>query len=111
MAGEDPRQHPDFKTTCPDWSDVLPRLWQRRWLDKPLDLTETGRKRAEELALLYPLNLPEPPPFQIHVAPMATGAAVTEDDGIFPRLAESIHAQSPRCRDGSQCFGGFRRNP
>ena len=90
LAGEDPRQHSDFNSACPNWSEVLPRLWQRQWLEKPLILTETGRQRADELALLHPYKLPGPPNFQIHVAPMATGAAVTEDDGIFPRLAESM---------------------
>jgi nucleoside phosphorylase len=90
LAGEDPTKHPDFNTACPDWADVLPRLWQRQWLVKPLVLTDTGRERAKELALLFPQKLPEPPAFQIHVAPMATGAAVTEDTGIFPRLAESM---------------------
>lgn len=90
LADEDPRQHPDFDTACPDWSEVLRRLWQRQWLEKPLALTAAGRERAGEIALLYLQKLPEPPAFQIHVAPMATGAAVTEDAGIFPCLAESM---------------------
>jgi hypothetical protein len=42
------------------------------------------------LSLLYPESLPAPPGFKIHIAPIATGAEVTEDEGIFPRLAASM---------------------
>jgi len=89
-VGEEPSQHPDFNSECPNWSDVLHRLWKRNWLEKPLKLTETGRQHAEELTLLHPTKLPAPSDFMIHVAPMATGAAVTEDAGVFPRLADSM---------------------
>ncbi|WNV06457.1 effector-associated domain EAD1-containing protein [Candidatus Methylospira mobilis] len=90
LAGDDPSQHSEFNTACPDWSKVLPQLWRKKWLEKPLVLTPGGRERAEELNLLYPHGLPEPDGFQIHVAPIATGAAVTEDGTIFSRLAESM---------------------
>lgn len=90
VAQEDPRQSAEFDTFCPDWSEVLPRLWKRKWVEKPLELTLSGKARAEELNLLYPKSLPNPPEFQIHVAPMATGAAVTEDTGIFHRLSNSM---------------------
>lgn len=52
-------------------------------------LTNVGRVRATELQLLHPRGLPSPANFQVHVA-IATGAAVTEDAGIFPRLATSM---------------------
>lgn len=90
LAGEEPSQHADFNAACPNWSDVLPRLWKRGWLEKPLTLTATGRQHAEELILLHPITLPAPPDFKIHVAPVATGAAVSEDESIFPRLADSM---------------------
>jgi nucleoside phosphorylase len=86
----DPRIHVDFNTHCPDWPDVLNRLWKRKWLEKPLVLTISGRERAEELRLLHPLGLPKSPDFKIHVAPIATGAAVIEDNGIFPRLSNTM---------------------
>jgi len=89
-ANEEPSQHPDFNSECPNWNDVLKRLWKREWVEKPLKLTDTGRQHAEELTLLHPDRLPTPSDFMIHVAPMATGAAVTEDAGIFPRLADSM---------------------
>ncbi|MDI1444867.1 effector-associated domain EAD1-containing protein [Polyangium sp. 6x1] len=87
LAGEDPLGRADFKEACPDWSDVLPRLWQRKWVAQPLILTDIGRARAAELQLLHPHGLPSPPAIQVCVAPIATGASVTEDAGIFPRLA------------------------
>ena len=90
LSGDNPTEHPALKTSCPDWSAVLERLWKRMWLSKPLTLTEAGRKRAAELQLLHPDALPQPPAFQTHVAPMATGASVTEDEGIFPRLSTSM---------------------
>jgi len=90
LASEEPSKHPDFKSACPNWSNVLPRLWKREWLEKPLTLTVAGKQHAEELNLLHLATLPAPPDFMIHVAPMATGAAVSEDEGIFPRLADSM---------------------
>ncbi|WP_141621407.1 effector-associated domain EAD1-containing protein [Myxococcus sp. AB036A] len=90
LAGEDPRQSASFDAVCPDWSVILQRLWNRQWVDKSLTLTNTGRAYAAELALLYPRGLPPPRAFQVHVAPIATGASVTEDEGIFPRLANSM---------------------
>lgn len=90
LAGDDPRRSPDFDSACPDWTTVLKRLWKREWLDKSFVLTEAGREKANELDLLYPRGLPGQPEFKLHVGPLATGAAVTEDDGIFPRLATSM---------------------
>jgi nucleoside phosphorylase len=91
LAGDDPFQHPDFKTACPDWSSVLNRLWKRKWLvQDALELTPSGQQQANRLKLLYPHAFPEPSGFQVHVAPIATGAAVIEDAGIFPRLADSM---------------------
>lgn len=90
LAGVDPRQSPVFERDCPDWSDVLQRLWKREWVQKPLLLTDTGKERAVELALIYPKGLPAPEKFQIHVAPIATGASVTEDKDIFSRLSGSM---------------------
>lgn len=90
LAGEDPRRSVDFDNACPDWKMALLRLWQRKWLEGSLTLTETGRARATELELLHPRGLSAPPVFQLHTAPVATGASVTEDAGIFARLARSM---------------------
>lgn len=89
-AGKDPRRDHEFHTLCPDWASAVSRLCDRKWLDRPLVLTELGRSRAVDLDLRFPRGLPEPPGFQVHVAPIATGATVTEDPGIFPRLATSM---------------------
>lgn len=90
IDGKNPLQAPDFKKACPDWPDVLGRLTRRKWIEKGLTLTDTGRARADELRLYHPDGPPPPMPFTVHVAPMATGAAVVEDTGIFPRLAQSM---------------------
>ncbi|AUX28369.1 uncharacterized protein SOCE836_004390 [Sorangium cellulosum] len=90
LSGDDPRRSLGFDSACPDWTVVLKRLWQRGWVDKSFALTEAGREKATELDLMYPRGLPEQPEFKLHVAPLATGAAVTEDEGIFPRLATSM---------------------
>lgn len=90
LAGEDPSQDVDLNLACPNWSDVLNRLWQRKWLEEPLTLTADGRQHAEKLALLHRGINPAPPNFKIHVAPMATGAAVSEEGSIFPHLANSM---------------------
>ena len=90
LANESPQRHDDFSVACPNWSDVIPRLIEKRkWLDQSLSLTPAGREKAEKLELLYPQELPAPAKFSVHVAPIATGAAVTEDEGVFSRLAQS----------------------
>ena len=33
-VGEKPVEHPEFKIACPDWADVLKRLWLREWVEK-----------------------------------------------------------------------------
>jgi nucleoside phosphorylase len=87
---EIPSEHPDFADKCPEWTETIHRLRQKKWVESPLNLTESGKNRASELALLYPFNLPEPDDFEIRVAPIATGAAVIEDEGIFPKLANNM---------------------
>lgn len=89
MNDRDPLQHPDITQNCPDWAEVLQRLWEREWVNEPLDITDAGRKHIATLVLLYPDALPRPTGFQIHVAPMATGATVKEDKEIFSILAGS----------------------
>lgn len=90
IDGENPLQMPDFEKTCPNWPDILDRLTRRKWIEKGLKLTDTGRAHADELRLFHPNGPPPPKPFTVHVAPLATGAAVVEDSGIFPRLSESM---------------------
>ena len=90
VAGENPLDHCDFKTACPDWESVALRLQTRKWLDASLDLTPVGRDRANELKRLNPQDTPIHSNWIKHVAPMATGAEVTEDPGIFERLADSM---------------------
>lgn len=90
LANEKPTEHPDFKADCPDWAEVLKRLWKKEWVMEPLNLTDSGRSVIERVNLLHPKGLPTPKSFKVHSAPMATGAKVVEDEGIFPRLSNSM---------------------
>ena len=88
---EDPTNLPDFKNECPNWDEVLKRLWKRGWVNESyITLTPDGEEKARKSNLLYPDKVPAPLDFQVHVASIATGAQVTEDEGIFPKLAGSM---------------------
>ena len=87
---EDPVQHVDFLKKCPDWSDVLKRLWKKGLVEKPTTLSATGQKYISEIVLLNPKGLPPVKDFEVHVAPIATGAAVVEDESLFSKLSEPM---------------------
>jgi nucleoside phosphorylase/uncharacterized tellurite resistance protein B-like protein len=88
VAGENPESDGDRNQACPDWQKVLARLWKKKWLAQlRIKLTPEGRKRAAMLRVLYPNGFPPIRDCEVRVAPIATGAAVIEDGGIFPRLA------------------------
>jgi len=90
LAEENPIQDSQFDVDCPDWKEVLERLWERNWVERPLVLTKAGREHIEELSLLHPKGLPSPNKFNIHVAPIATGAVVKEDPDIFSKLSGAM---------------------
>lgn len=90
FIGEDPVQHVDFFNKCPDWSDVLQRLWKKGLVDKPTTLSAKGQDYISEIVLLNPKELPPVKDFEVHVAPIATGAAVVEDESLFPKLSKSM---------------------
>ena len=91
--GPAPKDHPDRKTLCPDWSrivakaraEVLVKLERGQLL-----LTDAGRDVVLEDELLHPDGLPEEPPLRVHVGPIATGSVLREDPLIFERLARHI---------------------
>lgn len=90
LKGLLPQAQPDFRLACPDWTLVLERLRKRGLIDDKGLITSAGNDRAGELHLQCN-GQPRPhPPFQVHVAPIATGSAVVEDDKIFSRLGESM---------------------
>lgn len=113
VEGRSPLQAPDFKEACPDWPDVLQRLYSRKWLVSELTLTDEGRARANEQRLFYPDGPPPAAPFKVHVAPIATGASVVEDAGLFPRLAQSMRKVLGLDMEGSALglAGAFREIP
>lgn len=85
-----PFEHDEFDSKCSDWQSVLSRLIKKNLVNKDLTLTDTGREKANELNIWHPKGLPEPEPFKIHVAPIATGAAVVEDPDLFSKLSHSM---------------------
>jgi nucleoside phosphorylase len=88
--GMHPQAHPDFLLKCPDWMLVLERLRKRGLLDDKGLITPSGKDRAGELHLQFNGRPRLPPSFQVHVAPIATGSAVIEDDKVFSRLGASM---------------------
>ncbi|SJZ51470.1 Phosphorylase superfamily protein [Trichlorobacter thiogenes] len=86
----DPKAQADFESQCPNWSKVLEHLTQKKWITEPLTLTDQGKSYIEDLCSRFPTQLPQPANFQIHVAPIATGAAVKVDDQLFPKLSVSM---------------------
>lgn len=88
--GLQPQAQSDFCLMCPDWTMVLERLRKKGLIDDKGLITSAGKDRADELHLQFN-GQPRPSlPFQVHVAPIATGSAVVEDDKIFSRLGESM---------------------
>lgn len=85
-----PFEHDEFDAKCADWQSVLARLLKKKIVNSDLTLTDIGHEKANQLNLWHPRGLPEPEPFRIHVAPIATGAAVVEDSGLFSRLSHSM---------------------
>lgn len=85
-----PLELADLKTKCPDWTVIVKRLLQRGWIDQKQQLTELGKSKLHEFNFLYPEGLPPLQDFRSHVAPIATGSTVQEDDELFTRLASSM---------------------
>lgn len=90
LNGDDPYNHSDRSTKCPEWADAITFFRKLNFLSaRGLKLTKAGRLRAEELLLLQRADTPAEP-FRIHVAPLATGTQVIEDPQIFDRLSVSM---------------------
>lgn len=89
--GVDPSGHVDRRDRCPNWFDVIQYLRGRGLVSAAgLTLTANGQAAVTDDAVLYPDGHPEPPPFAIHVGPIASGNAVREDHSIFARLSRSM---------------------
>ncbi|WP_206003191.1 phosphorylase family protein [Paraburkholderia polaris] len=88
--GQDPRNDAGFAQWCADWPDVFDRLCRRDYVDPALALTEAGNAFIDELRLRHPTQSPAARGYAVHVAPMATGAAVQEDPEVFDRIAPAM---------------------
>ena len=90
-AQENPQGHPDRHARCPDYGEVVERLWEKKLLEEgTLVLTRAGSERAARLRILYPDGLPAPRPFRVHVGPIASGNMVVEDANVFRTLSASM---------------------
>lgn len=89
LKGRVPSADEDFGVECPDWPNVIQRLWKKGWVSHDLTLKEEGLSQIKRLTTIYPDGQPSISEFTIHVSPIATGAAVVEDEAIFDVLANS----------------------
>jgi nucleoside phosphorylase/tetratricopeptide (TPR) repeat protein len=84
---QDARTDPKRDTHCPNWKNILERLWKAGDLTvNQLTLSEKGRERASVYDLKYDGKIEQDPPFQINTGPLATGSSVIEDKQVFQRL-------------------------
>jgi nucleoside phosphorylase len=85
----EPQSHPDREKCCPRWVDVLTKLRESKLIilrGGVIEFTKKGREQALNYRTEHP-DGPEPDrPFKAHVGPIATGKAVVQDPGIFPRI-------------------------
>lgn len=86
----DPRNDAEFAKRCPDWSDVIARLREKSLVEQSLELSDAGRAFIDEARLSHPSQPPTSAGYALHVAPIATGAAVQEDPNIFDKLSGSM---------------------
>lgn len=88
-----PDKHPERKTRCPGWAELIPELRGEGLLDSArgvLRLTDEGRARVAEERLLDPDGETRDPDFRVHVGPIATGKTVREDRKLFLELERSV---------------------
>ena len=88
IEGNKPTDNEVFRTYCPSFPDVIKRLRKRNWITaQGFELTESGLEEATKLKEENLFGLPNDPDFSLHIAPIATGNTVKEDDQIFNHLA------------------------
>ncbi len=91
VKGEDPRKHPEKKSTVPNWGQVLELVWKKGWLEEgSLTLTEAGKKHINRVLLKHDDVLPKLAPFEVRVGPIGTGNKVIQDPLIFERLSTTM---------------------
>jgi nucleoside phosphorylase len=77
-----------------EWKTIVDFLREKRWLEG-VELTDTGRSEAKRRRFDYPGTPDLSPhgdvlPFKLHVAPMASGNKVVEDNEIWAFISESM---------------------
>ncbi len=88
-GGPSPADHPARKQDCPSYTKRLKAALEAGLVTRQgrsILLTDTGKDRVDEDAMLDPDGAPSDPKHCIHIRAMATGSAVIEDETIFRRL-------------------------
>jgi nucleoside phosphorylase len=89
LDGHDPLQHPDRKTICPNWFEVIEALANAGEVSPDdLQLTDAGKKRIRTWRNKYPDGAPVLGLPKVHVGVLGTGNALQRDDAIFDKLAD-----------------------
>lgn len=90
--GKIPLDDPERKRRCPSWKEALDRLRKLGFVTPraPLAATDPGLQHIEDVLLDHEGALPLPPPFRVHVAPIATGNNVMRDPRLFDKLSSSM---------------------
>lgn len=87
--GNQPSNNELFQTYCANFPEVIKRLRKRNWISSQgFNLTEIGSEQATKLKEESLYGLPNDPKFSVHIAPIATGNTVKEDENIFNYLAD-----------------------
>lgn len=92
--GIDPTDHPDRKTSCPDWTIVIKRLEEKGLIGFSPDvyLTDAGRDHLKKEEFKYPDGYAAHTDLNVYIAPIGTGSKVVEDSGIFPKISREIRS-------------------
>lgn len=93
-ASDDPQTHAESKQRCPAWKEALHRLQELGYVtiskQAKVSLRREGKSYISRVLLEHRGTLPEPPPWTLHIAPIATGGNVMRDPKLFERLSSSM---------------------
>jgi len=93
-ASDDPQTHAESKQRCPAWKEALHRLQELGYVtiskQAKVSLRREGKAYISRVLLEHRGTLPEPPPWKLHIAPIATGGNVMRDPKLFERLSSSM---------------------
>ncbi|MHA7629369.1 tetratricopeptide repeat protein [Corallococcus sp. M7] len=93
----EPWDLPDARRACPQWDQVIEALWKAGDVQEGTGvLTEKGRGRIRAVLFKHRNQLPDLSPqgplipFKVHVAPIASGDRVIEDESIWDDIVPHV---------------------